>query len=140
MNRELTRVVNRAVYIPLYAPPLFSRSPFPLGRPGPADRRSASSSHFGSTPTTPPRFLARSAALGRGGRPQQPRSRLQSAPDFRVLRLADAQTPPAQAADRRAGSGGRLNGRPVKVVDGSTTQLADTPKNQRRYPQPTTQK
>jgi len=55
-------------------------------------------------------------------------------------RLEKALSTTAQAADRRAGSGGRLNGRPVKVVDGSTTQLADTPKNQRRYPQPTTQK
>ena len=30
--------------------------------------------------------------------------------------------------------------RPVKVVDGSTTQLPDTARNQRRYPQPTGQK
>jgi hypothetical protein len=36
--------------------------------------------------------------------------------------------------------GGQLNGRPVKVADGSTTQLADTPENQKRYPQPTSQK
>jgi hypothetical protein len=46
----------------------------------------------------------------------------------------------AQVADARAGSGGQLGGRPVKVVDGSTVQLADTPKNQKRYPQPSTQK
>jgi len=55
-------------------------------------------------------------------------------------RLENALIATAQAADRRAGSGGQLQGRPVKVVDGSTTQLADTPKNQKRYPQPTTQK
>ena len=46
----------------------------------------------------------------------------------------------AQAADRRAGSGGQLQGRPVKVVDGSTTQLPDTAQNQKRYPQPASQK
>lgn len=46
----------------------------------------------------------------------------------------------AQAADRRVGPLGQLQGRPVKVADGSTTQLADTPKNQNRYPQPTSQK
>ena len=55
-------------------------------------------------------------------------------------RLEKAVADTAQAADRRAGPGGQLQGRPVKVVDGSTTQLADTPQNQKRYPQPTTQK
>jgi hypothetical protein len=46
----------------------------------------------------------------------------------------------ATTADHRAGVGGRLAGRPVKGVDGSTTQLPDTRKNQRRYPQPAQQK
>src|SRR5205823_4905588 len=46
----------------------------------------------------------------------------------------------AQTADGRAGSGGQLRGRPVKVADGSTTQLADTKENQQRYPQPSSQK
>jgi hypothetical protein len=46
----------------------------------------------------------------------------------------------AQCADRRVGDQGRLRGRPVKVVDGSTTQLPDTPKNQKHYPQPSGQK
>jgi hypothetical protein len=55
-------------------------------------------------------------------------------------RLEQALAATAQTADRRAGTGGRLQGRPVKVVDGSSTQLADTPKNQKRYPQPATQK
>ena len=55
-------------------------------------------------------------------------------------RLEKALTATAQAADRRAGPGGQLQGRPVKVVDGSTTQLADTKKNQKSYPQPSTQK
>jgi hypothetical protein len=55
-------------------------------------------------------------------------------------RLEQALIATAQAADRRAGSGGSLDGRPVIAVDGSTVQLADTPKNQQRYPQPSTQK
>jgi hypothetical protein len=55
-------------------------------------------------------------------------------------RLEQALIATAQAADRRAGSGGQLGGRPVIAVDGSTVQLADTPKNQQRYPQPSTQK
>ncbi len=55
-------------------------------------------------------------------------------------RLERALPATAQAADRRVGTGGRLQGRPVKVVDGSSTQLADTHQNQRRYPQPSTQK
>jgi hypothetical protein len=45
-------------------------------------------------------------------------------------RLEKAVTHLAQEADHRAGPGGRLQGRPVKVVDGTTTQLADTPENQ----------
>jgi len=55
-------------------------------------------------------------------------------------RLEQALSATAQAAERRAGSAGRLRGRPVKVVDGSTTQLPDTLENQKRYPQPSTQK
>jgi hypothetical protein len=46
----------------------------------------------------------------------------------------------ATTADLRAGSGGRLAGRPVKVVDGSSTQLPDTRENQKRYPQPSKQR
>jgi len=46
----------------------------------------------------------------------------------------------ARAADQRAGEVGRLAGRPVKVVDGSTVQMPDTPANQQAYPQPSTQK
>jgi hypothetical protein len=41
----------------------------------------------------------------------------------------------AHSADRRAGEQGKLNGRPIKVADCSTTQLPDTRKNQKRYPQ-----
>ena len=55
-------------------------------------------------------------------------------------RLQKALSATAQAAERRFGSDGQLRGRPVKVVDGSTIQLPDTPRNQKRYPQPTSQK
>lgn len=54
--------------------------------------------------------------------------------------LEQAVTATARAADQRVGKGGQLQGRPVKVVDGSSTQLADTAANQQRYPQPSTQK
>ena len=39
-------------------------------------------------------------------------------------RLEKALSATAQAADRRAGLGGQLKGRPVKVADGSSTQLS----------------
>jgi hypothetical protein len=55
-------------------------------------------------------------------------------------RLEQALSATAQAADRRVGGGGALQGRPVKVADGSTTQLSDTPKNQQRYPQSRSQR
>src|SRR5438309_1856016 len=57
-----------------------------------------------------------------------------------VERLEKALALTAQAADRRAGLGGHLPGRPVRVLDGRTTQLADPPENQKRYPQPSSQK
>jgi hypothetical protein len=55
-------------------------------------------------------------------------------------RLEKALAATAQAADRRVGCRAQLQGRAVKVVDGSTTQLADTPENQQRFPQPSSQK
>ena len=64
----------------------------------------------------------------------QARTRL---PKDRLERILAAS---AATADRRAGAGARLAGRPVKVVDGSSTQLPDTPQNQKPYPQPATQK
>ena len=42
----------------------------------------------------------------------------------------------ATTADQRAGAGGRLAGRPVKVVDGSSTQLPDTPRTNSATPSP----
>jgi hypothetical protein len=55
-------------------------------------------------------------------------------------RLEKALAATAQAADRRVGHSGQLQGRPVKVADASTTQLPDTRENQKRYPQPSAQK
>src|ERR1035441_1971181 len=55
-------------------------------------------------------------------------------------RLQKALSATAQAADHRIGSNGQLRGRPVKVVDGSTIQWHETLRNQKRYPQPTSQK
>jgi hypothetical protein len=55
-------------------------------------------------------------------------------------RFEQALVATARAADQRVGSGGQLNGRPVKVVDASTAQLPDSKKNQKRYPQPAAQK
>jgi hypothetical protein len=46
----------------------------------------------------------------------------------------------AATADQRAGKGGSIAGRPVKVIDASSTKLPDTPENQKRYPQPAEQK
>jgi hypothetical protein len=55
-------------------------------------------------------------------------------------RLQNALAHTARTADQRVGPQGQLNGRPVKVADCSTTQLPDTKKNQKRYPQPSSQK
>ena len=55
-------------------------------------------------------------------------------------RLEKALAHTARTADQRVGSQGQINGRPVKVADGSTTQLPDTQENQQRYPQPSSQK
>jgi hypothetical protein len=55
-------------------------------------------------------------------------------------RLGKALAHTARTADRRVGPQGHLQGRPVKVADCSTTQLPDTQKNQKRYPQPSSQK
>ena len=55
-------------------------------------------------------------------------------------RLEQMVSASAQRADRRAGPGGQLQGRPIKVVDGSSVQAPDTRANQKRYPQPSEQK
>ena len=46
----------------------------------------------------------------------------------------------AAAAERSAPQTRGLQGRPLKAADGSTVVLADTPKNQRKYPQQKSQK
>ena len=46
----------------------------------------------------------------------------------------------AQAADRRVAPDPALQGRVVKVIDGTTLTLPDTPANRQDYPQPTSQK
>lgn len=56
------------------------------------------------------------------------RARLPLAP------FAQALAATAQAATARAGPAGGLRGRPVKIVDGSTVVLPDTPKNRGAYP------
>jgi hypothetical protein len=55
-------------------------------------------------------------------------------------RLEKALSATASTADSRSGCNGRIAGRPVKVVDSSTTQVADTTENQKVYPQPSSQK
>jgi hypothetical protein len=64
----------------------------------------------------------------------QARQRLPQACLERVLAAT------AQAAERRAAPSPRLQGRPVKVVDGSSVQVPDTAANQKEYPQPSGQK
>jgi hypothetical protein len=55
-------------------------------------------------------------------------------------RLEQVLTATAQAAEQRASTPPALQGRPVKVVDGSSVQLPDTAANQKEYPQPSGQK
>lgn len=57
-----------------------------------------------------------------------------------VERLEQALQATARNAAQRIPASLRLQGRPVKAVDGSTVQLADTPANQKRFPQPSGQK
>jgi hypothetical protein len=77
---------------------------------------------------------------GRGGVDEGDSAYVQARQRLPRERLEKALQATAQAADRRAGPGGHLQGRPVKVVDGTTVQLADTSENQARYPQPSVQK
>jgi hypothetical protein len=64
----------------------------------------------------------------------QARQRL---PQERLERILAAT---ARAAEQRAAPSPQLQGRPVKVVDGSSVQLPDTAANQKEYPQPSGQK
>jgi hypothetical protein len=64
----------------------------------------------------------------------QARQRLPKERLERLLAVSAVKT------DQRAGQGGQINGRNVKVVDGSSAQAADTRANQKRYPQSAEQK
>jgi hypothetical protein len=55
-------------------------------------------------------------------------------------RLEGALHATARTADTRAEGRGQLRGRPVKVIDGSSVQLADTDENQQVYPQSSAQR
>jgi hypothetical protein len=55
-------------------------------------------------------------------------------------RLQKALEATAATAHRRVDGQGQLQGRTVKAVDCSTAQMPDTPRNQERYPQPSSQK
>ena len=55
-------------------------------------------------------------------------------------RLEQALAATAATADQRVRGQGRLNGRPIKVVDCSTTQLPDPAPNQAKFPQPSSQR
>jgi hypothetical protein len=55
-------------------------------------------------------------------------------------RIVAAVAATAATASQRVPGQGDLKGRPVKVVDCSTVKLADTAANQKRFPQPTSQK
>lgn len=55
-------------------------------------------------------------------------------------RLEKALGATAKAADDRVGPRPQLQGRRVIAADGSSTQMADTPENQKKFPQPGAQK
>ena len=56
------------------------------------------------------------------------------------LLLEKALAASARTATQRAPALSLLGGRPLKVVDGSSLRLPDTPANQKRFPQPPNQK
>ena len=64
----------------------------------------------------------------------------QARPRLPLPLLEEALEASAQAAGQRAPQGPLLQGRAIKAVDGSSNRLADTPENQKRFPQPTNQK
>jgi len=81
------------------------------------------------------RVQALFAALGRKPVRKSSSGYCQARLRFPKARLTRALQHLAQEADQRSGTQGSLCGRVVKVVDGTATQLADTPANQRAYPQ-----
>jgi hypothetical protein len=79
-------------------------------------------------------------SLGQGQVGEGTAAYVQARQRFPRERLEKALLHTAQRADHQVGEQGRLNGRPVKVADCSTTQAPDTQKNQKCYPQPSSQK
>jgi len=79
-------------------------------------------------------------ALGRGRVDEGTSAYVQARQRLPKQRLEKALAHTARTADQRVGPQGQLQGRPVKVADCSTVQLPDTQKNQKRYPQPSSQK
>jgi hypothetical protein len=79
-------------------------------------------------------------AQGRGRVDEGTSAYIQARQRLPKERLDKALAHTARTADQRVGPQGLLHGRPVKVADCSTTQLPDTKKNQKRYPQPSSQK
>jgi len=57
-----------------------------------------------------------------------------------VAMVSDLTRFTAQRIDQRVADRWRWQGRPVRLVDGTTVTLPDTPANQERYPQPGSQK
>lgn len=92
-----------------------------------AGRSFGSSRPCSSSKAGPPWTLGTSAYC-------QARARLPEPLLRQALRLS------AQAADQRVVPGAALQGRVVKVADGTTLTLPDTPENQKDYPQPSSQK
>ena len=78
-------------------------------------------------------------SVGQGAVDEKTSAYIQARQRLPKERFETAVTATAATADRRVPDQGQLNGRPVKVVDCSTTQLPDTAENQARYPQPSSQ-
>src|SRR5436190_21505896 len=74
-------------------------------------------------------------SLGRGRVDEGTGAYIQARQRRRRQRLEKILSRTAQIADGRIGDQGKLNGRAVIVADCSTTQLPDTIKNQKGYPQ-----
>lgn len=77
---------------------------------------------------------------GRGSMNESDSAYVQARKRLPCQRLEQALAATAAAAARQLPAPTVLQGRTVKVVDGSSVQLADTTKNQKRFPQPGTQK
>jgi hypothetical protein len=78
--------------------------------------------------------------LGRGAVDQDDSAYCQARQRLPKERLEQLLAISSAKADQRAGPGGQINGRDVRIVDGSSAQAADTKANQKRYPQSAEQK